>query len=173
MSSGKAWSPQEKICFLVQVVEHLSKGKVPYKEVNLPGRTEKSMTHTWNHLRAESTAFLQGQVDGQGATSIPKTKGGNKRVATESAATTAPRRGSRKRTQTGSYRDSLSDDDEDKIPVKKPRLSSDEKILPGSHDAGEDSDLTLTDATNDKAGRPSQGVKSSEENIKIEFDDEA
>ncbi|OTA96113.1 hypothetical protein M434DRAFT_28199 [Hypoxylon sp. CO27-5] len=170
MSSGKAWSQQEKICFLVQIVEQLStsKGGIPYKKVDLPGRTEKSMTHTWGHLRAEAAAFRQALADGQEATGPLKTNGNNKRAAAKST-DAAPRRSSRKRTHSGPYLDSLSDDDEDKVPVKKARLSSDEKTLSGSQDMGEDTDQTLADAT--KAGQPSLGIKD-EDNIKIEYDDD-
>ncbi|KAI0152416.1 hypothetical protein F4776DRAFT_30403 [Hypoxylon sp. NC0597] len=166
MSSGKAWSQQEKICFLVQIVEHLtastSKGGIPYKKVELPGRSEKSMTHTWGHLRAEAAAFRQAQADGQEALAPSKTNGGSKRGTSKSTDATL-RRSSRKRAHTGPYRDSLSDDDEDKVPVKKARLSSDEKTLSGSQDMGEDTDQTLADAT----------VKNAEANIKLEFDGEA
>ncbi|KAI1409620.1 hypothetical protein F5Y13DRAFT_193125 [Hypoxylon sp. FL1857] len=159
MSSKRSWSQQEKICFLVQIVEHLTGGKnkgIPYKQVTLPGRTEKSMSHTWSHLRAESAAFLQGQTtDGEGA---------------ESTGTLAPRRSSRKRTHTSSYRDTISDDEEDKVPMKKARLSSDEKATDGSQDTGSDSDQTLAD-TASKNGLLSQGPKSSEDAIKAEFQD--
>ncbi|KAI1142357.1 hypothetical protein F5Y05DRAFT_409503 [Hypoxylon sp. FL0543] len=160
MAGGKAWTMEEKISFLVQIIEHLpSKAGMPYKQVELPGRTERSMGHTWNHLRAESHAFLEGH-------------GGNKRAASESTPTPGPRRSTRKRKHEGSYRDSLSEDDEDKIPVKKARLMSDEKTLTASQD-GDDSDLTTTDASiNVKAHRRSQGAKKSEDNIKAEFDED-
>ncbi|KAI1386414.1 uncharacterized protein F4822DRAFT_315839 [Hypoxylon trugodes] len=186
MSSGKAWSEKEKFDFLLQIVDRLlgKNGSVPYKDINLPGRTIKSMTHTMGKLRAQAAAFRQGGGDVEdpdqdtvAAPATPKGRGkGAAAAATPPTTGSTPRRGTRKRPQKVAYFDSTSDDDEEvKTPVKKARTSSDKEEMPTPKRVKGEDKKAAVNATQNSYPSP-QDVEDDPAHIKTEAglqDDEA
>ncbi|KAI0111383.1 hypothetical protein F4814DRAFT_352773 [Daldinia grandis] len=163
---GKAWSPQEKLDFLLQVVDrvHPSGKGIPFDELKMPGRTIRSLRHTWTNLRAEAAAYRNGSKNndddgGAEAEAATATNGsrGKKKTPAES-----PRRGFRQRTQKRTYSDLISDDEEDKVSVKKARLSSDDEK------ETEDSNVDTAAVTKTRPGRPARGARSGESKVKLE-----
>ncbi|KAI1103109.1 hypothetical protein F4804DRAFT_244187 [Jackrogersella minutella] len=113
MSSKKAWTQEEKISLLVQALDHID-SPLPYQEIQLPGRSKKSMIHTWSHLRAESAAWLQGQSNGQEASSANSS-------ASRATASSKPasHRSGREVTRKVMHRDTDDDSDAPESPSKK------------------------------------------------------
>ncbi|KAI1806201.1 hypothetical protein F4811DRAFT_171235 [Daldinia bambusicola] len=168
---GKAWTPQEKLNLLMQVVDRINPpGRgIPLADLNMPGRTPKSLRHVWSHLRAEAAAYRQNSSlkdsdNGQEAEAAAATNGnrGNKKSPAKVVEAATPRRGSRQRTQKRSYSEWASDD-EDKISVKRSCLSSDEdkKV----EDSEEDNAVAIAKS---KPIRSAKRTKKGEPKIKIE-----
>ncbi|KAI2779116.1 hypothetical protein F4815DRAFT_446717 [Daldinia loculata] len=175
MSSGKPWSPQEKLEFLLQVIDrvHPSGKGIPFAELKMPGRTIRSLQNTWTNLRAEAAAYRNGNKNdndsGQEAEAAATTNGshGKKKISTKP--TESPRRGSRQRTQKRTYSDWVSDDEEDKVSIKKARLSSDDDK------EGEDSNVDAVAVTKSRPVRSTRGAKNGEPKVKLEepvYDDD-
>ncbi|KAK6957741.1 hypothetical protein Daesc_000529 [Daldinia eschscholtzii] len=163
---GKAWSPQEKLNLLIQVIDRINPAGrgIPFAELNMPGRTVRSLKHTWSGLRAEAAAYRTSNDSDQEAGTAASTNGNSsKKSLAKSVDAATPRRGSRQRTQKRSYSEWVSDDEEDKVSVKRSCLSSDEdKKL---EDSEEDSAATVTKS---KPVRSTKGAKKGEPPVKLE-----
>ncbi|KAI8963872.1 hypothetical protein F5Y11DRAFT_132183 [Daldinia sp. FL1419] len=161
-SSGGSWSPQEKLELLLQIVEHLngSGRSIPFSEIHMPGRTTKSLQHTWKHLRDEAAAYRNGKDDNSNTEAAAATDG-NGANKTPSKTTTSRRRSSRSRTQKRPFSEWLSDDEEDMVSIKKARLSSDEE-------KEQDSEVENVAVTKSKPVSPAKRAKNGESKIKFE-----
>ncbi|KAI1658032.1 hypothetical protein F4813DRAFT_389294 [Daldinia decipiens] len=174
MSSGKTWTPQEKLEFLLQVIDRMhptGKG-IPFGELNMPGRTIRSLRGAWTNLRAEAAAYRNGnkkndndsgqetEAEAEAATA---TNGSRSKNKTSTKPIESPRRGSRRRTQRRTYSELISDDEEeDKVSVKKARLSSDDEK------EEEDSNVDAVTATKNRPVRSTRGAKNGEPKVKLE-----
>ncbi|KAI1481586.1 hypothetical protein F4774DRAFT_374508 [Daldinia eschscholtzii] len=168
---GKAWSPQEKLNLLIQVIDRINPAGrgIPFAELNMPGRTVRSLKNTWTGLRAEAAAYRtsNGDSDQEARTAAPTNGNSSKKSLAKSVDAVTPRRGSRQRTQKRSYSEWVSDDEEDKVSVKRSCLSSDEdKKL---EDSEEDSSATVTKS---KPVRSTKGAKKREPPVKLEASDD-
>ncbi|KAI0844498.1 hypothetical protein F5Y00DRAFT_248520 [Daldinia vernicosa] len=167
--AGKAWSPQEKLEFLLQVIDrvHPSGKGIPFDELKMPGRTPRSLRHTWSNLRAEAAAYRNGSKNndndsGEEAEAGATTNGSRGKKKTPTKSTDSPRRGSRQRTQKRTYSDWVSDDEEDKVSVKKARLSSDDEK------EADDSNADAVAVTKSRPVRSTRGAKNGEPKVKLE-----
>ncbi|OTB19983.1 hypothetical protein K445DRAFT_363325 [Daldinia sp. EC12] len=171
---GKSWSPQEKLNLLIQVIDRINPAGrgIPFAELNMPGRTVRSLKNTWTGLRAEAAAYRtsngkDNDNDQEAGTATHTNGNSSKKSLAKSVDTATPRRGSRQRTQKRSYSEWVSDDEEDKVSVKRSCLSSDEdKKL---EDSEEDSSATVTKS---KPVRSTKGAKKREPPVKLEASDD-
>ncbi|OTB08160.1 hypothetical protein M426DRAFT_7966 [Hypoxylon sp. CI-4A] len=176
MSSGKPWSQEEKTSFLVQVMDQLTKGgaSIPFAQVNLPGRTTKSMTHLVSKLRAEVRASMEGNGNGDKLPVTPAAtpkKANGKKKADGPKATTAPRRGTRARVQKRTYQEFASDDDDyEELSSKKSRISSSEDEKPKITDSGEDSDKTAVNPPSKASRSRAKGAMNDASEIEVKVE---
>ncbi|RYO84107.1 hypothetical protein DL766_008110 [Monosporascus sp. MC13-8B] len=113
-SAGGKWTDAEKASMMVQIIEQLTSagGKVRLGELNMPGRTTKSLTHMLGKIKEE--AALHKREGGSGSGSVPatpKAKGGAKKGAS-SAPGSGTGTGGRKRTKTTAAATGSGDEDE-------------------------------------------------------------
>ncbi|RYP63634.1 hypothetical protein DL770_009329 [Monosporascus sp. CRB-9-2] len=100
--AGGKWTDAEKASLMVQIIDQLTSagGKVRLGELNMPGRTPKSLTHMLGKIKDEAAAH-KGE-GGSGSSSVPatpKAKAGPKKGAS-SASAKGTSTGGRKRTKT-------------------------------------------------------------------------
>ncbi|KAJ2972470.1 hypothetical protein NQ176_g7139 [Zarea fungicola] len=117
-----AWTDEARLQFLLRVVAQLQRNgqSIKWNEINMPGRTPKSLQHQWAKIKA-LVAELE-KASGQPATP-PKAKGRGavaKRKATDDGSLTQKTTPQKKRLRTPTpdnspvkIEDSASDGDED------------------------------------------------------------
>ncbi|KAI1377741.1 hypothetical protein F4677DRAFT_46456 [Hypoxylon crocopeplum] len=117
MSSGKPWTEGEKIMLLVGMIDHVdNKGARPHmKDVHVPGRSARSINHTWSKIREEVDKYRQEH-------GMEPTKKRSRRASktTDSGGAKGANGGSRRQSKMATP--VSSDDDEEFKPSKKPRL---------------------------------------------------
>ncbi|RYP10318.1 hypothetical protein DL765_008172 [Monosporascus sp. GIB2] len=128
-SAGGKWTDAEKASMMVQIIEQLTSagGKVRLGELNMPGRTTKSLTHMLGKIKEEAALHKREGGSGSGSGSVPatpKAKGGSKK-GVSSAPGSGTGTGGRKRTKTAAAATGSDDDGEkdgdygDAAPTKK------------------------------------------------------
>ncbi|RYP56204.1 hypothetical protein DL771_011991 [Monosporascus sp. 5C6A] len=101
-SAGSKWTDAEKASMMVQIIDQLTSagGKVRLGELNMPGRTTKSLTHMLGKIKDEAAAHKVEGGSGSGSVpATPKAKAGPKKGAS-SASAKGTGTGGRKRTKT-------------------------------------------------------------------------
>ncbi|RYP57955.1 hypothetical protein DL769_009177 [Monosporascus sp. CRB-8-3] len=102
-SAGGKWTEAEKASMMVQIIEQLTSAgaKVRLGDLNMPGRTTKSLTHMLGKIKEEAAAHKREGANASGSGSVPatpKAKAGSKK-GVSSASATGTGTGGRKRTK--------------------------------------------------------------------------
>ncbi|RYP00250.1 hypothetical protein DL764_006586 [Monosporascus ibericus] len=104
--AGGKWTDAEKVSMMVQIIEQLTSagGKVRLGDLNMPGRTQKSLTHMLGKIKDEAAAYKgEGGNDSGSVPATPKAKTGPKKGVSSASAKgtgTGTGTGGRKRTKT-------------------------------------------------------------------------
>ncbi|XXG98505.1 hypothetical protein Hte_004829 [Hypoxylon texense] len=168
--SNKAWTEGEQMSFLNQAILQLTKngGHIKYNELNMPGRTAKSLSHRMENIRAQAAAYEK-----QNGQTVASPTGGKKNTAAgPKTPPTSPTRTARKQpSPRGSKLDDDEDDEEYKPgpPAKRPRRSVAKRVKKEVVDSDSDTIVAAKGSDTDKAGVNS-GSEFNAEDVKGEDD---